>query len=165
MGGRNVIDAAIKIRGCASVLALSTDKAVNPVNCCGDLKLVAEKLFVQANAYSGNGPTRFSCVRYGNVAGSRGSVIPLFLAQRKKGKITVTDPAMTRFWLTLEQGVLRAFRRELASRQDAIGRAARYFVPKIPEHDACSTLAETIAPGCEIETIGIQARERSCTKC
>ena len=104
MGGRNVIDAAID-RACAAVLALSTDKAVNPINLYGATKLCAEKMFVQANAYSGAQDTRFSCARYGNVVGSRGSVIPVFMEQRKRGKITITDSRMTRFWLTLEQGV------------------------------------------------------------
>jgi UDP-N-acetylglucosamine 4,6-dehydratase len=103
-GAANIIEAAIDT-GVKRVLALSTDKAVNPVNLYGATKLVAEKLFVQANAYRGTGPTRFSCVRYGNVVGSRGSVIPLFLQQRQTGRITVTDPRMTRFWITLEQGV------------------------------------------------------------
>src|ERR1700716_1616768 len=97
MGGRNVIDAAIN-QGVRRTLALSTDKAVNPINLC------AKKMFVQANAYSGAQPTRFSCARYGNVVGSRGSVIPVFLEQRRRGRITLTDPRMTRFWLTLEQG-------------------------------------------------------------
>src|SRR6266481_9723388 len=104
MGARNVIDAALD-SGVQRVLALSTDKAVNPVNLYGATKLVAEKLFVQANAYSGTGPTRFSSVRYGNVVGSRGSVIPIFQEQRKNGRVTITDSRMTRFWITLEQGV------------------------------------------------------------
>src|SRR5207237_223711 len=103
MGGRNVIEAAIN-QGVRRILALSTDKAVNPINLYGATKLCAEKMFVQANAYSGAQDTRFSCARYGNVVGSRGSVIPIFLEQRKRGKVTVTDPRMTRFWITLEQG-------------------------------------------------------------
>src|SRR5665213_1967716 len=103
-GAKNVIEAALDC-GVQKVLALSTDKAVNPVNLYGATKLVAEKLFVQANSYRGNGPTRFSCVRYGNVVGSRGSVIPLFLTQRTSGRVTVTDARMTRFWITLDQGV------------------------------------------------------------
>src|SRR5256712_4759851 len=104
MGGRNVIDAAID-RGIPRIVALSTDKAVNPINLYGATKLCAEKMFVQANAYAGAQDTRFSCVRYGNVVGSRGSVIPIFLEQRKRGRITITDPRMTRFWITLDQGV------------------------------------------------------------
>jgi UDP-N-acetylglucosamine 4,6-dehydratase len=104
MGGRNVIDAAIN-QGVRRILALSTDKAVNPINLYGATKLCAEKMFVRANAYAGAQDTRFSCARYGNVVGGRGSVIPAFLEQRARGKITVTDPRMTRFWLTLEHGV------------------------------------------------------------
>src|SRR5438094_6816071 len=104
MGGRNVIEAAIN-QGVWRILALSTDKAVNPINLYGATKLCAEKMFVQANAYSGARDTRFSCARYGNVVGSRGSVIPVFMEQRKRGKITITDPRMTRFWIKLDQGV------------------------------------------------------------
>src|SRR5215831_19270488 len=104
MGGRNVIDAAIN-QGVRRILALSTDKAVNPINLYGATKLCAEKMFVQANAYAGGRQTRFSVARYGNVVGSRGSVIPIFLEQRKRGKITITDPRMSRFWITLPQGV------------------------------------------------------------
>src|SRR5450755_2156 len=104
MGGKNVIEAAIN-RGVRRVAALSTDKAVSPINLYGATKLCAEKMFVQANAYAGAKATRFSCARYGNVVGSRGSVIPIFMEQRKRGKVTLTDPRMTRFWITLEQGV------------------------------------------------------------
>jgi UDP-N-acetylglucosamine 4,6-dehydratase len=152
IGSRNVIDAALDC-GVKRVLALSTDKAVNPTNLYGATKLVAEKLFVQANAYSGDGPTRFSCVRYGNVLGSRGSVIPLFLAQRKTGKVTLTDPRMTRFWLTLEQGVGFVMK--------AIERMAggEVFVPKIPSMNM-RALAEAVAPGCEIEEVGIRPGEK-----
>src|SRR5947207_6297878 len=136
IGGRNVVDAALDC-GVKKVLALSTDKAVNPSNLYGATKLVAEKLFVQANAYSGAGPTRFSCVRYGNVVGSRGSVIPLFLKQRKTGKVTVTDPQMTRFWLTLEQGVRFVIR----AIENMVG--GEVFVPKIPSMKML-TLVEAI---------------------
>src|SRR5438477_4531746 len=104
MGGRNVIDAAIN-QGVRRIFALSTDKAVNPINLYGATKLCAEKMFVQANAYAGSQDSRFSCARYGNVVGSRGSVIPVFQEQKRRGRITVTDPRMTRFWLTLEHGV------------------------------------------------------------
>src|SRR6202049_2277940 len=104
MGGRNVIDAAIN-QGVRRVLALSTDKAVNPINLYGATKLCAEKMFVQANAYAGSQDSRFRWRRYGNVVGSRGSVIPVFQEQKRRGRITLTDARMTRFWLTLEQGV------------------------------------------------------------
>src|SRR5215467_3454815 len=102
LGAQNIIEAAID-RGVPKVIALSSDKAVNPVNVYGASKLCAEKLFTQGNSYAGSRATRFSCVRYGNVVGSRGSVIPLFLEQRKSGRVTVTDSRMTRFWLTLTQ--------------------------------------------------------------
>jgi UDP-N-acetylglucosamine 4,6-dehydratase/5-epimerase len=151
-GGRNVIDAALDA-GVTKVLALSTDKAVNPVNLYGATKLCAEKLFVQSNAYAGMKGTRFACVRYGNVVGSRGSVIPLFREQRKTGKITITDPRMTRFWITLEQGV-----------RFVIGCIERMhggevFVPKIPSMKV-TDLAEAIAPGCKVESIGIRPGEK-----
>ena len=151
-GAKNIIDAAIDM-GVKKVLALSTDKAVNPVNLYGATKLVAEKLFVQANAYSGTRPTRFSCVRYGNVVGSRGSVIPLFLEQRKQGAITVTDRRMTRFWLTLEAGVRFVIRS--IERMEG----GEVFVPKIPSMSLLD-LAEAIAPGCAIQEIGIRSGEK-----
>ena len=104
MGAVNLVEAAIDA-GVRRVIALSTDKAANPINMYGATKLCAEKLFVQGNSYSGVGGTQFSCARYGNVVGSRGSVIPLFLQQRDKGTVTVTDKRMTRFWIPLQQGV------------------------------------------------------------
>lgn len=152
MGGRNVIDAAID-QGVKRILALSTDKAVNPINLYGATKLCAEKMFVQANAYAGAQETRFSCARYGNVVGSRGSVIPVFMEQRKNGRITITDPRMTRFWLTLEHGV----RFVIASIEQMHG--GEIFVPKIPSMRLVD-LAEAIAPGCLVEYIGIRAGEK-----
>jgi|HubBroStandDraft_2_1064218.scaffolds.fasta_scaffold56720_3 UDP-N-acetylglucosamine 4,6-dehydratase len=152
MGGRNVIDAAIN-QGVRRVLALSTDKAVNPINIYGATKLCAEKMFVQANAYAGGQDSRFSCARYGNVVGSRGSVIPVFQEQRRRGRITLTDARMTRFWLTLEQGV----RFVISSIEQMHG--GEIFVPKIPSMRLVD-LAETIAPGCEIETVGIRPGEK-----
>ena len=102
MGAKNVIDAAIDC-GVKRVMALSTDKACQPVNLYGATKLCAEKLFVDGNAYAGDRQTRFACARYGNVVASRGSVIPVFLEQRRNGRITITDPAMSRFWITLSR--------------------------------------------------------------
>ena len=151
-GGRNVIDAALDA-GVTRVLALSTDKAVSPVNLYGATKLVAEKLFVQANAYAGAGPTRFSCVRYGNVVGSRGSVVPLFLTQRTSGKITVTDARMTRFWITLDQGV----RFVIGCITSMAG--GEVFVPKIPS-TSIMDLARVMAPGCSIDHVGIRTGEK-----
>jgi UDP-N-acetylglucosamine 4,6-dehydratase len=152
IGGRNVIDAAINC-GVRRILALSTDKAVNPVNLYGATKLCAEKMFVQANAYSGAQDTRFSCARYGNVVGSRGSVIPIFLEQRKRGCITITDPRMTRFWITLEQGV----RFVVQCLEQMHG--GEIFVPKIPSMKLAE-VAEALAPGCEVRAIGIRPGEK-----
>ena len=151
-GARNVIDAALG-QGVKRVLAVSTDKAVNPVNLYGATKLCAEKMFVQANAYSGDRETLFAVSRYGNVVGSRGSVIPLFRAQRASGRITVTDPRMTRFWITLDQGVRFVMRcvREM--------HGGEIFVPKLPSMNILD-LVEAIAPGCKTDTIGIRAGEK-----
>ena len=151
-GSKNVIDAALDNR-VQRVLAVSTGKAVNPVNLYGATKHIAEKLFIQANACQRGEPIRFSSVRYGNVAGSRGSVIPLFQQQRKSGRITITDPRMTRFWITLEQSVRFA----LSSIQTMVG--GEVFVPKIPSMKM-TDLARAIAPGCEIRQIGIRPGER-----
>jgi len=150
-GAANVIDAAID-SAVPKVMFISTDKAVHPINLYGATKLVAEKLFVQANAYAG-GRTRFSCVRYGNVVGSRGSVIPLFLQQRNNGAITITDQRMTRFWLTLEQGVRFVIQ--------CIKRMAggEVFVPKIPSMRILD-IAQAIAPGAPQKFIGIRPGEK-----
>jgi UDP-N-acetylglucosamine 4,6-dehydratase len=152
MGGRNVIEAAIN-QGVRRILALSTDKAVSPANLYGATKLCAEKMFVQANAYAGTQETRFSCARYGNVVGSRGSVIPVFLEQRKRGKITVTDPRMTRFWLTLERGVKFV----ISAIEQMHG--GEIFVPKIPSMKL-TEMARAIAPECELEYVGIRPGEK-----
>ena len=152
IGAKNVIDAAID-QGVKKVLALSTDKAVNPVNLYGASKLCAEKLFVHGNAYHTLGATPISCVRYGNVVGSRGSVIPLFLEQRKTGRITVTDPRMTRFWITLDQ-VVRFVIKCIEQMQ-----GGEVFVPKIPSM-TITDLVKAIAPGCEVESIGIRPGEK-----
>lgn len=152
LGAQNVIDAAIDA-GVPRVLALSTDKAVNPVNLYGASKLAAEKLFVQGNAYAGSRPTRFACVRYGNVVGSRGSVIPLFMEQRRFGQVTLTDERMTRFWLTLEQGVAFVIRAITEMRGGEV------FVPQIPSMSMVD-LATTLAPGCKIKVTGIRPGEK-----
>jgi UDP-N-acetylglucosamine 4,6-dehydratase/5-epimerase len=151
-GAANVVDAAID-SGVEKVMAISTDKAVHPVNLYGATKLVAEKLFVQGNAYSGEQHTKFSVVRYGNVVGSRGSVIPLFLKQRQNGKITITDDRMTRFWLTLEQGV--HFVIDCIDRM----RGGEVFVPRIPSMRIMD-LAEAIAPDAQKQVIGIRPGEK-----
>jgi UDP-N-acetylglucosamine 4,6-dehydratase len=151
-GARNVIDAALDC-GVKKVLALSTDKATGPINLYGATKLVAEKLFVQANAYRGAEGTCFSCVRYGNVVGSRGSVVPLFQEQRKKGKVTITDERMTRFWITLEQGV-----RFVISCIERM-HGGEVFIPKLPSMNMMD-FARAVAPDCEIEVIGIRPGEK-----
>lgn len=152
MGAKNIIDAAID-QGVKRIMALSTDKAVSPVNLYGATKLCAEKLFVQGNAYAGDGATRFSCVRYGNVVGSRGSVVPLFRQQRASGKITVTDPRMTRFWITLDQGV----RFVIKCAEEMKG--GEVFIPKIPSMNIME-LAKAVAPECSVESIGIRPGEK-----
>jgi UDP-N-acetylglucosamine 4,6-dehydratase len=152
LGGANVIEAAIDAR-VKKVLAISTDKAVNPVNLYGATKLCAEKLFVQGNSYAGEHGTRFSCARYGNVVSSRGSVIPLFLEQRQNGTITVTDERMTRFWITLQQGV------DFVIQCLGAMEGGEIFVPKIPSMHILD-LARAIAPDCEIRYTGIRPGEK-----
>ncbi len=151
-GAQNVIDAAIDT-GVKKVVALSSDKAVNPVNLYGATKLCSDKIIIQGNSYSGEGGTIFSCVRYGNVIGSRGSVIPLFSDQKKTGKITITDKRMTRFWLTLDQAV------ELVLEGFNHMHGGEIFVPKIPSMKIVD-LAKAIAPDCDIEVIGIRPGEK-----
>lgn len=152
IGAMNVIDAAID-KNVKKVIALSTDKAASPVNLYGATKLCADKLFTAANNYAGPHGTRFSVVRYGNVVGSRGSVIPLFLKLRRSGVLPVTDPRMTRFFITLPQGV--AF--VLAS----LGRmkGGEIFVPKIPSM-RLADLVQAIGPDCEHRVTGIRPGEK-----
>jgi UDP-N-acetylglucosamine 4,6-dehydratase len=151
-GGKNVIEASINC-GVRRIVALSTDKAVNPINLYGATKLCAEKMFVQANAYAGAQDTRFSCARYGNVVGSRGSVIPIFMEQRVRGRVTITDSRMTRFWITLDQGVRFVIR----SIEQMHG--GEIFVPKIPSMKLLD-MAQAIAPDCQIDCVGIRPGEK-----
>lgn len=151
-GAQNVIEAAIDT-GVRQVVAISSDKAVQPVNLYGATKLVAEKLFCQGNAYAGAGRTRFSVVRYGNVIGSRGSVIPLFKEQAKAGVLTVTDERMTRFWLTIGQGV------EFVLSCLGMQFGGEIFVPKVPSMRVMD-LAAAIAPEAKVEIIGIRPGEK-----
>jgi FlaA1/EpsC-like NDP-sugar epimerase len=134
-------------------MLISTDKAVHPVNLYGATKMVAEKMIIQANSYAGGRKPRFTCVRYGNVIGSRGSVIPLFKEQMKTGTITVTDERMTRFWVTLNQGVRFVIRciEEM--------KGGEIFVPKIPSM-RLSDLADAIAPNAKKTITGIRAGEK-----
>lgn len=153
-GAQNVIEAALD-RGVKKVVALSTDKAVNPINLYGGTKLVSDKLFIAANAYSGANGTVFSVVRYGNVAGSRGSVIPIWKRIIEEGGTTlgVTDSRMTRFWITLEQGV------ELVFKALEESKGGETYISKIPSFHICD-LAKAMLPGCTIEEIGIREGEK-----
>lgn len=152
LGAANVIDAAIE-RGVEKVMALSTDKAANPINLYGATKLCSDKLFIAANVYSGPHKTRFGVVRYGNVVGSRGSVIPLFLKMKRTGKIPITDRRMTRFWITLDQAVT------LVTEGLERMHGGEIFVPKVPSMNIAD-LAEAIAPECKHEVVGIRPGEK-----
>jgi len=152
LGAQNVISAAIENEVPLTV-ALSTDKAVNPANLYGATKLCAEKIVAQAGVYAPGGTTRFASVRYGNVVGSRGSVVPIFLAQAESGRLTITDERMTRFWITLQAAVDFV----LSSLEHAQG--GEVFVPKIPSMRIVD-LAKALAPEAEIEIVGIRPGEK-----
>lgn len=152
-GAINVVEAAL-YNEVPRVLALSTDKAVNPVNLYGATKLCSDKIFIHSNVYVGaDRPTRFSLVRYGNVLGSRGSVIPLFLKQRETGVLTVTDERMTRFWITMREAI------DLVIKALSLMRGGEIFVPKLPSMRIMD-LARAIAPDAEIKFIGIRPGEK-----
>lgn len=152
-GAANIIDAAID-RNVEKVLSLSSDKASNPINLYGATKLCSDKLFIAANAYSGlRHNARFSVVRYGNVVGSRGSVIPFFYKMKKTGTIPITDKRMTRFMITLPQGVEFV----LKSLDHMLG--GEIFIPKIPSMKIMD-LASAIAPDCKYELVGIRPGEK-----
>jgi len=152
LGAANVIDVAIDC-GVRRVIALSSDKAVHPINLYGATKLCADKLFIAAGVYAGARDTRFSVVRYGNVVGSRGSVIPLFLEQRSTGTLAITDPRMTRFWITLEQAV------RFVIRCLELMQGGEIFVPKLPSMRLVD-LARAIAPECRHQVVGIRPGEK-----
>ncbi len=152
IGAENVINAAIE-QDVKHVVALSTDKAATPINLYGATKLCSDKLFVAGNNYSGAHPARFSVVRYGNVVGSRGSVVPFFLRKRAEGVLPITHPEMTRFWITLEQGaalVLNALRTM---------RGGEIWVPRIPSM-RITDLARILAPECRQDIVGIRPGEK-----
>jgi UDP-N-acetylglucosamine 4,6-dehydratase len=151
-GARNLIEAAIS-NGVERVIGLSTDKAVSPANLYGATKLCMEKLLTAANAYSGDRATRFSLVRYGNVMGSAGSVIPLFRNQMKQGKLTITDARMTRFWIEMPEAVA------LVLRGLELMQGGEIFIPKLPTSDI-ETLAEAVAPGVQRTVVGIRPGEK-----
>ena len=152
VGAENVVSAAIE-NDVPLTVSLSTDKAVNPVNLYGATKLCAEKIITQGNAYAADSPARFATVRYGNVVGSRGSVIPLFKAQAETGVLTITDERMTRFWVTLQDSV-----DFVLSSLDAMG-GGEVFVPKIPSMRV-TDIAEALAPQAERRVIGIRPGEK-----
>ena len=152
LGAQNVIEAAIE-QGVARVMALSTDKACSPVNLYGATKLVSDKLFVSGNAYASGTPTRFAVVRYGNVAGSRGSVIPFFRQLASTGSLPITDERMTRFWITLEQGV--SFVMDRLEHMHG----GELYIPKIPSVKVVD-LAKAIAPDAALEVVGIRPGEK-----
>ena len=153
-GATNVINAALDC-GVTRVVALSTDKAVNPINLYGGTKLVSDKLFIAANSYAGSRNVRFSVVRYGNVAGSRGSVIPFFqnLIDQGAKSLPITDTRMTRFWISLDQGV------DLVIKAMQEARGGETFISKIPSFKI-TDLAEAMLPGCGIDEIGIREGEK-----
>jgi len=151
-GARNLIEAAMA-NGVERVIALSTDKAVSPANLYGATKLCMEKLLIAANAYAGDRRTRFSVVRYGNVMGSAGSVIPLFRNQMKKGHLTITDSRMTRFWIEMAEAVA------LVLRGLELMTGGEIFIPKLPTTDI-ETLAEAVAPGTPRTVVGIRPGEK-----
>jgi UDP-N-acetylglucosamine 4,6-dehydratase len=152
LGAQNVAEACIDA-GVRRAVALSTDKAVSPTNLYGATKLCAERLFVQSNVYAGARETRLSCVRYGNVVGSRGSVVPLFTDQAASGELTVTDERMTRFWITLDQAV------QFVADSVARMQGGELFIPKIPSMRVLD-LAEAVAPGARIRYTGIRPGEK-----
>lgn len=151
VGAENIINMAID-NGVEKVIALSTDKAANPINLYGATKLCAEKMFVSGNNYS-SGKTRFSVVRYGNVSGSRGSVVPFFRECQKKGVVPITDPRMTRFWITLDQGV------QLVIRSLETMEGGEIFIPKLPSIKILD-LAKVICPDARQEITGIRPGEK-----
>jgi len=152
LGTMNVVSCAIE-RGVKRVIGLSSDKAVSPINTYGKTKALLESLMVQGNVYAASEPTRFACVRYGNVVGSRGSVVPLFKLQAERGYITLTDIRMTRFWITLQQGV------DLVLRALDEMQGGEIFVPQIPSMRLMD-LARAMAPTCRIDFTGIRPGEK-----
>lgn len=154
-GAQNVIDAVLDTSCVKKVVALSTDKAVNPVNLYGGTKLVSDKLFIAANAYAGAKDVNFSIVRYGNVAGSRGSVIPFFYNIIKNGgkELPITDYRMTRFWISLTQGV------ELVIKALEEAKGGETFISKIPSFKI-TDLAQAMLPGCKMPEVGIREGEK-----
>ena len=154
-GAMNVVDAVLNSKSVKKVVALSSDKSVNPINLYGGTKLVSDKLFIAANAYAGSRDLSFSVVRYGNVAGSRGSVIPFFnnIIKAGKNELPITDYRMTRFWINLEQGV------ELVIKALSDAKGGETFISKIPSFKI-TDLAQAMLPGCKMPEVGIREGEK-----
>ncbi len=153
IGAQNIIEAAIE-HDVPRTVALSTDKATNPTNLYGATKLCLERLFIAANSYAGLHKVRFSCVRYGNVVGSRGSVVPLWLGQAKSGSLAITDSRMTRFWITLDQGV------KLVTDTAESMHGGEVFVPKIPSMKMTDLARVIGGPSCQLKEVGIRPGEK-----
>lgn len=152
LGTQNIVEAAID-KGVSKVIALSTDKAANPVNLYGATKLCSDKLFINGNSYAGADGTRFAVVRYGNVLGSRGSVVPRFLKDRESGVVHITDPEMTRFWITLDEAI------DFVINSLKIMQGGEIFIPKLPSM-RIGDMADAICPECEHRITGIRPGEK-----
>ncbi|CCO23597.1 UDP-N-acetylglucosamine 4,6-dehydratase (inverting) [Maridesulfovibrio hydrothermalis] len=152
LGAQNVVEAAID-KNVSKVIVLSTDKAANPVNLYGATKLCSDKLFINGNSYAGTDGTRFAVVRYGNVLGSRGSVVPLFLQAKETGKVRITNPDMTRFWITIEAAI------DFVINSLEVMQGGEIFIPKLPSM-RMKEMAEALCPDCEMEITGIRPGEK-----
>ncbi|QAZ69633.1 UDP-N-acetylglucosamine 4,6-dehydratase (inverting) [Solidesulfovibrio carbinolicus] len=152
LGGQNIVETAID-EGVSHVLALSTDKAANPINLYGATKLCSDKLFINGNSYSGPGGSKFSVVRYGNVLGSRGSVVPRFIKAREEGVVHITDPSMTRFWITLDRAV------DFVLQCIEVMHGGEIFIPKLPSMTV-GDMADALCPGCRRVITGVRPGEK-----
>ncbi|WP_027723095.1 UDP-N-acetylglucosamine 4,6-dehydratase (inverting) [Maridesulfovibrio zosterae] len=152
LGAQNIVEAAID-KDVSKVIVLSTDKAANPVNLYGATKLCSDKLFISGNSYAGAEGTRFAVVRYGNVLGSRGSVVPLFLKAAKEGKVCITNPEMTRFWITLDAAI------DFVINSLKVMQGGEIFIPKLPSMKI-GDMAEAMCPECKVEITGIRPGEK-----
>ena len=152
LGAQNIVEAAID-RGVSKVIVLSTDKAANPVNLYGATKLCSDKLFINGNSYAGTDGTRFAVVRYGNVLGSRGSVVPRFLKAKEEGKVRITNPDMTRFWITLDGAI------DFVINSLEVMQGGEIFIPKLPSM-RIGDMAEALCPDCEWDVTGIRPGEK-----
>ncbi|WP_320172163.1 UDP-N-acetylglucosamine 4,6-dehydratase (inverting) [Maridesulfovibrio sp.] len=152
LGAQNIVEAAID-RGVSKVIALSTDKAANPVNLYGATKLCSDKLFINGNSYAGTDGTRFAVVRYGNVLGSRGSVVPRFLKAKESGVVRITNPDMTRFWITLDAAI------DFVINSLELMQGGEIFIPKLPSM-RIGDMADALCPDCRHDITGIRPGEK-----